>query len=97
MLAAPLILALSRRQERQADRFSLDLTSNPDAFVTVMRRMAALNLAEDRPSQWSDLFFATHPPVTERIAAARAWRAAPRRVRRSTGRYRAAVLEYRPC
>jgi STE24 endopeptidase len=77
MLAAPLILALSRRQERQADRFSLDLTANPDAFVTVMRRMAALNLAEDRPSQTSDLFFATHPPVTERIAAARAWR--PRR------------------
>jgi STE24 endopeptidase len=77
MIAAPLILALSRRQERQADRFSLDLTSNPDAFVTVMRRMAALNLAEDRPSQLSDLFFATHPPVNERIAAARAWR--PRR------------------
>lgn len=74
MLAAPLILALSRRQERQADRFSLDLTSNPDAFVAVMRRMAALNLAEDRPSQLSDVFFATHPPVTERIAAARAWR-----------------------
>jgi len=77
MLAAPLILALSRRQERQADRYSLDLTSNPDAFVTVMRRMAALNLAEDRPSQFTDVFFATHPPVTERIAAARAWR--PRR------------------
>jgi STE24 endopeptidase len=74
MLAAPLILALSRRQERQADRFSLDLTSNPDAFVTVMRRMAALNLAEDRSSQFSDVFFATHPPVNERIAAARAWR-----------------------
>jgi STE24 endopeptidase len=77
MLAAPLILALSRRQERRADRFSLDLTANPDAFVTVMRRMAALNLAEDRPSRLSDVFFATHPPVTERIAAARAWR--PRR------------------
>jgi STE24 endopeptidase len=77
MLAAPLILALSRRQERQADRYSLDLTANPDAFVTVMRRMAALNLAEDRPSRLSDVFFATHPPVNERIAAARAWR--PRR------------------
>jgi STE24 endopeptidase len=77
MIAAPLILALSRRQERQADRYSLDLTANPDAFVTVMRRMAAMNLAEDRPSRWSDFFFATHPPVNERIAAARAWR--PRR------------------
>lgn len=77
MMAAPLILALSRRQERQADRFSLDLTSNPDAFVTVMRRMAAMNLAEDRPSRWTDVFFATHPAVTDRIAAARAWR--PRR------------------
>jgi STE24 endopeptidase len=79
MVAAPLILAISRRQERQADRFSLDLTSNPEAFITVMRRMAGLNLAEDRPSRWSDLFFATHPPVNERVAAARAWRPKPAR------------------
>lgn len=74
-LASPLILALSRRQERQADAFSLDLTGNPGAFVNVMRRMAALNLAEERrPPQLVELFFASHPSIDERVAAARAWR-----------------------
>jgi STE24 endopeptidase len=77
-LASPLILALSRRQERQADAFSLDLTGNPGAFVNVMRRMAALNLAEERrPPQLVELFFASHPSIDERVAAARAWRPRP--------------------
>ena len=77
-VTSPLILALSRRQERQADAFSLDLTGNPSAFVNVMRRMAALNLADERrPSQLVELFFASHPSIDERVAAARAWRPRP--------------------
>jgi Zn-dependent protease with chaperone function len=76
-IASPLMLALSRRQERDADAFSLDLTHNPDAFIAVMHRMAALNLADDRPSPIVELFFASHPSVSERVAAARAWRPRP--------------------
>jgi STE24 endopeptidase len=43
----------------------------------VMHRMAALNLADDRPSPIVELFFASHPSVSERVAAARAWRPRP--------------------
>lgn len=75
LAASPVTLALSRQQERQADAFSLELTGNPDAFISVMRRMAAMNLAEDRPPPFVELFFASHPSVHERISAARAWRA----------------------
>jgi STE24 endopeptidase len=69
----PIGLALSRRHERRADRFALDLTSNPDAFVTAMRRLGAQNLAEDHPSRLVQWLFYSHPPLEQRLAAARAW------------------------
>jgi STE24 endopeptidase len=73
LILMPLGLALSRRHERRADRFALDLTSNPQAFVTAMRRLGAQNLAEDRPSRVVEWLFYSHPPLEERLAAARAW------------------------
>lgn len=69
----PFGLALSRRHERRADRFALDLTKNPGAFVTAMRRLGAQNLAEEQPSRIVQWLFHSHPPLEERLAAARAW------------------------
>jgi STE24 endopeptidase len=72
----PLGLAISRRHERRADRFALDLTGNPDAFLSAMRRLGAQNLAEDSPSRLAQWLFYSHPPLEERLQAARAWRRA---------------------
>jgi STE24 endopeptidase len=68
---APLSLAWSRHTERRADRFALELTGRHDAFVSAMRRLATQNLAEPNPSPVVRWFFHTHPPIDERIAAAR--------------------------
>jgi STE24 endopeptidase len=76
-LTLPFGNALSRTQERRADRFALGLTANPAAFVTAMKRLGQQNLAEDRPSRLSRWLFASHPPLRERIAAAQAWPVAP--------------------
>jgi STE24 endopeptidase len=73
LVLMPLGLALSRRHERRADRFALDLTSNPGAFVTAMRRLGAQNLAEDHPSRLVQWLFYSHPPLEERLASARSW------------------------
>jgi STE24 endopeptidase len=73
--ASPLQNAVSRWQERRADRAALDLTRNVDAFVSAMRRLGARNLAEESPSLLTTLFFHTHPPVDERIASAAGWAA----------------------
>jgi STE24 endopeptidase len=73
LLATPLLNALSRRNEHRADRFALTLTSRPDAFVSAMRRLAAQNLAEERPSTATLWLFHTHPPFEQRIQAARAF------------------------
>jgi STE24 endopeptidase len=69
--ATPLVNACSRSHERSADQFALETASEPAAFIQAVRRMAAQNLAEDRPSSAAFLFFHTHPTAEERIAAAR--------------------------
>ena len=71
----PFALALSRRHERRADRFALELTSNPSAFISAMRRLGAQNLAEERPSRLVRWLFHSHPPLDERLAFARNWQA----------------------
>jgi STE24 endopeptidase len=69
----PGVTAASRAMERAADRFAFELTGNTAAFIAAMERLAAQNLAEERPSRPARWLFYTHPPVAERVAAARAW------------------------
>jgi STE24 endopeptidase len=69
----PGVTAASRAVERAADRFAFELTGNTDAFIAAMQRLGFQNLAEERPSRLARWLFYTHPPVAERVAAARAW------------------------
>jgi Zn-dependent protease with chaperone function len=41
-----------------------------------MRRLGARNLAEEAPAWAARVFFYTHPPISDRLALARAWIAA---------------------
>jgi STE24 endopeptidase len=70
----PAAHAMSRRYERRADRFALELTRNPSAFISAMRRLAAQNLAEENPSKVIQWLFYSHPPIADRIAAAEIYR-----------------------
>jgi STE24 endopeptidase len=72
-LALPFVNALSRAQERAADRYAIEVTGNPAAFVSAMKRLSQQNLAEERPSAVARWLFYSHPPIRERIEAARAF------------------------
>jgi STE24 endopeptidase len=74
LLMAPVAHAVSRAYERSADRFALNLTKNPTAFVSAMRRLAAQNLADEHPSKVVQWLFHSHPPIHERIAAAQSFK-----------------------
>jgi STE24 endopeptidase len=73
MLLLPLANALSRAHERRADRYALDMTKNAAAFNSAMKRLGAQNLAEERPSRLVQWLFYSHPPISARLDAARAW------------------------
>jgi STE24 endopeptidase len=76
LVTLPLVNALSRAHERQADRFALDLTHKPEAFISAMKRLGMQNLADEQPSPLVEWLFHSHPPLPQRVAAARAWAAA---------------------
>jgi STE24 endopeptidase len=69
----PVVNALSRAQERAADRYALTTTRNVDAFVSAMKRLSQQNLAEEYPSKVVRFLFYSHPPIRERIEAAKAF------------------------
>lgn len=71
LASQPLANARSRAEERRADRFALNLTDNPAAFTSAMRRLAQQNLAEEHPSRWVQALFHSHPSIAERLAIAR--------------------------
>jgi STE24 endopeptidase len=73
LCATPVVNLISRHHERRADRYALALTERPAAFVSAMRRLGTQNLAETNPSRIALWLFHSHPPVDQRIAAARAF------------------------
>jgi STE24 endopeptidase len=73
LLGLPLGATLSRHWEREADRCSLELTRDPEAFELAHRRLATANLSDLEPPRAVYALLFSHPTPPERITAARAW------------------------
>ncbi len=73
LVALPLGAVLSRRWERVADRFALDLTGDAGVFEETFRTLALANLSDLDPPRALYYALFSHPTVPERIAFARRW------------------------
>jgi STE24 endopeptidase len=69
----PLALAISRRWERDCDRFSLDLTRDAESFERTHHLLALENLGDLAPPKAAYVLFASHPTAPERLALGREW------------------------
>ncbi|MFH0732941.1 MAG: M48 family metallopeptidase [Candidatus Omnitrophota bacterium] len=67
----PLLNAVSRHFESQADTEAIRLTANPQAFISLMEKLTQQNLSDPAPSRLVEIFFYDHPPASKRIKAAR--------------------------
>ncbi len=68
----PLFAWMSRRWERAADRCSLELTGDRDAFAGAHVALARKNLSDLNPPRLAYVMLFTHPTAPERLELARA-------------------------
>ena len=73
LITLPLSNAWSRWRERLADRYALEATQKPEAFISAMTRLANQNLADVDPEPWVVYLLHSHPPLRQRIQYARNW------------------------
>ena len=80
MLSVVIRFALSRKREYLADAGSVELTKDPDAMISALRKIegrgelegatsAVMEMCIDNPREGFADLFATHPPIESRIAA----------------------------
>ena len=62
-------LYLSRKYEFEADRYSIETYSNPEALSEALKRLSVENLSNLTPHPLKVFLEYTHPPVLERIRA----------------------------
>lgn len=76
MVLQPLLNWYKRRTELAADRTALELSDNPQAFVSLMTRLTDQNLQEAEPGRWAKILFYDHPLYRERVELAHNYEAA---------------------
>ncbi len=72
LVTMPLANGWSRWRERMADCYAVQLTHKPLAYASALVRLADQNLGELDPPRWVEILLYSHPPLGQRIAAARA-------------------------
>jgi STE24 endopeptidase len=70
MLLEPAMNAISRRHERQCDRYALERTRLPAAYVSAFSKLAQQNKDDPNPHWLEVLWLHDHPPIAERLAMA---------------------------
>ena len=65
---------LSRGVEARADRFSMQLTADPDGLIEFQRKITQQNVGDPDPPGWVSFLLGTHPTAVQRIGQALAFK-----------------------
>jgi Zn-dependent protease with chaperone function len=69
-ILGPVNLYWKRAREIKADRKSLELVCDPEAFMTTHAKLARLNFSDVDPHPLYVIFFFSHPPFLKRVQTA---------------------------
>lgn len=70
LVIEPVQNIISRRFERQCDRYALQRTGLREAYLSAFRKLAVLNKDDPAPNRLAVFLFHSHPPISERLALA---------------------------
>lgn len=73
LVTMPLGNWYSRWREVNADRYALEMTRNPQAFISAFEKLTNQNLAELEPEPWVEWLLYSHPSIAKRLAMGRAY------------------------
>ncbi|MDH4222352.1 MAG: M48 family metallopeptidase [candidate division Zixibacteria bacterium] len=74
LVTLPVIPTYSRHIERQADKFAMDMTRNPDVAVVAFEKLAYKNLSDPNPHPVIEFLLYDHPPISKRIKFAETYK-----------------------
>lgn len=69
LIQSPIGNLLSRKYEYEADRYAVDVTKKPDAFVSTLKKLTKQNLGDENPNPFVEWFFYSHPSINNRVNA----------------------------
>ena len=72
LLLEPLMNGISRRHERQCDRYAFERIGQPEAYVSAFSKLARQNKDDPCPHWFEVLWLHDHPPIGQRLAIATA-------------------------
>lgn len=73
IILLPFVNWYSRRVEKEADRFSIEATKSPKDFISLMEKLARMNLSEIKPNKWVERMLYDHPSIDSRINFAKTY------------------------
>jgi STE24 endopeptidase len=70
LMLEPLMNSISRHYERQCDRYALERTRQPEAYISAFSKLARQNKDDPCPHWLEIIWLHDHPPIGERLAIA---------------------------
>ncbi len=70
LITMPLSNGISRKYEREADRYALKMMNGKKYFISSMNKLKEMNLADWDPNPFVEFFLYSHPSIKKRIKMA---------------------------
>ena len=74
LVTQPLVNAVSRRYEAEADWLALQVTHDPASGVALEQTFVTTSLSDPDPPAWTIFLYGSHPTPMQRIAMAESGR-----------------------
>lgn len=75
LATTPIVNAISRRYEAEADWIALETTRDPAAGRGLFEKFSRTSLQQPSPPRWDYVMLENHPTIMQRIAMVEAWNA----------------------